>query len=146
MDQPTNLEITIKGKKEEVKRAALAAQRSIDFNTNGFEEEAYEYGDGLDFESKIDDAIGMLGDYNYNESSDGTADYNTEQESYGCIEEDDIKRIANDIAKISPNVEAHISAVITITSEEGYDLCVYVDYVDRKMDVYSTEEYYDDEE
>ena len=36
-----------------------------------------------------------------------------------------------------------ISAVITITYSEGYDLCVDIDYADGEMSVDTTEEYYD---
>ena len=148
MDQPTSIEMTIKGQAEDVKRAALAAQRRIDIETKGFKESAYEYGDGSDFKTKMDDVVDVLGDYEYTENSDGTAVFSTEQESYGCIEERNIKEIADDIVKTSPNVEAHISAVITITYEEGYDLCVEADYVDGKLSVESSEEYYewDDED
>lgn len=146
MDQPTNLEITIKGKGEDVKRAALVTQRRIDLNTMGFEESAYAFGDGSDFETKMDEAIDLLGTYDYSENEDGIAEYSTEQESYGCVEKDDILGIANDIIKVSPNVEIHISAVITITCEDGYDLCVDVDYVDGKMNVDSYEDYYDDDD
>lgn len=144
MDQPTNLEITIKGNSEDVMRAAIAAQRRIDLDTNGFEEGAFELGSVSDFEEKMSDAIGMLGDYKYNEKEDGVAEYTTEQESYGCVFEDDIRDIANEIIKVSPDVEAHISAVITITYEEGYDLCVDVDYEDGELSVSSSEEYYED--
>lgn len=144
MDQPTKLELLIKGKSEDVKRAALAAQRGIDLNTNGFKESAYAFGDGSDFKEKIDEAISIFGDYNYNEYEDGTAEYTTEQESYSCIWEEDIKGIANAIIEVTPNVEIHISAVITITYEEGYDLCVDVDYVDGEISMDISEEYYED--
>ena len=133
--QPTSLEITIKGNVEAVKRAA---QKRIDSNTNGFDEKAYVIDDVDDFEELLDDAIGMLGDYKCNESEDGTAEYTTEQESYGCIYDTDIMEIGKAIATAAPDVEAHISAVITITYEEGYDLCVDVDYEDGElsMDIY----------
>lgn len=146
MDQPTNLNITIKGKSADVKRGALAAQRRIDLDTKGFDESAYEYGDGSDFKEKLDAAIDILGDYNFVENEDGTAEFSTEQESYGCIEEDEIKDIANDIVKVSPDSEVHITAVITATYEDGYDLCVDIDYVDGEMNVDTSEEYYDDED
>lgn len=89
MDQPTNLDITIKGKTTDVKRAALVAQRRIELNTLGFDEETYSFGDGSDFEEKIADVIGLLGDYSFDENEDGTAKYYTEQDSYGCIEEEE---------------------------------------------------------
>ena len=144
MDQPTNLEITIKGKAEEIKRAAFIAQRRIDLNTNGFDEGAYLYNDDQNFESRMDELI-VLGSYNYYEPTDGMAEFETEQESYGCVEENDIKGIATDIIKVSPEVEIHISAVITITYEDGYDLCVDVDYVNGELNVETSEEYYEDE-
>ena len=146
MDQPTNLEITITGKTEDVKKAALASQRRIDMETRGFEESAYAYGDGSDFKEKLDEAIDILGSYGFDEKDDGTAEYSTEQESYGCVEEENIKDIANDIIKVSPNVEFHIEAVITATYEDGYDLCVDVDYTGGKLTVNTSEEYYDEED
>lgn len=146
MNQATNIEIKIIGKGEEVKRAALAAQRRIDLDTKGFDENAYALGDGSDFEAKLDKAINILGSYNYNESEDGIAEYKTDQESYGCDKKNDIVGIAKDIVKVSPNVEVHISSVITAYFDEGYELCVDVDYVDGKMNVDSCKEYFDDEE
>ena len=140
MDQPTNIEIVIKGQGKDVKRAALAAQRRIDLHTNGFNESAYVFGDGSDFEEKMDE---ILGDYNYNEHEDGTAEYTAEQESYACIWEEDITEIAQAIVDTSPDVEFHISAVITVTYAEGYDLCVDVDYVDGKKTVSTEEAYYE---
>ena len=143
MDQPTSLEIKITGKSESVKRAAFAAQRRIDLDTNGFEENKYEFLKDSDFEKKLDEAIGIYGDYGYAESEDGLAEYSTEQESYSCIWEDDIRGIANEIIKVSPDVEFHIAATITITYSEGYDLCVEVDYADGDLEVSSYEEYYE---
>lgn len=128
MNQPTNLEISITGKKEDVKRAALAAQRRIDSETNSFEESTYEFGDESDFKAKME-SVDMFGSYDYNEQEDGTAVFKTEQRSYGCVTEDDIKEIVHDIIKTSPNVEAHIYADITITYPEGNYLCVDMDYV-----------------
>jgi hypothetical protein len=146
MDQPTSLEITIRGKTEEVKRAALAAQRRIDLETVGFDENAYAFGDGSDFKGKLDKTLNWHGSYSLDENADGIAEYSTEQESYGCVEEKDIKEIAEDIIKVSPFVEVHISAVITITCAEGYDLCVDVDCVEGKIKVDVSEEYYDCDE
>ena len=80
MDQPTNLEITITGKAEDVKRAALASQRRIDLDTRGFEENSYIFGDGSDFQVKMDEAM-VLGSYDFNEHEDGNAEYSTEQDS-----------------------------------------------------------------
>ena len=85
MDQPTNLEITISGKTEDVKRAALTLQRRIDLDTGGFEESAYAFGDGSDFREKMDEAIDVFGSYELKEQEDGTAEYSTEQESYECV-------------------------------------------------------------
>ena len=146
MDQATNIEIRITGKAEDVKQAALAAQRRIDLDTKGFDENAYAFGDGSDFKEKLDKAINILGSYNYNEIEDGIAEYKTEQESYGCDKKNDIVGIAKDIVKTSPNVEVHISSVITAYFDEGYELCVDIDYVDGKMNVESCKEYLDDED
>ena len=143
MDQPTGIEIRIIGKSMDVKRAALAAQRRIDLDTRGFEEEKYIFGDGSDFEEKIEEAVGILGDYNFDDNEDGTAEYHTEQESYACIEEGDIKGIAEDIVKTSPDVEFHMTAVITVTEWEGYDVCVDADYVNGELNVDVSEEYYE---
>lgn len=145
MDQPTNLKITITGKVEDVKRAALTSQRRIDLDTRGFVESAYIFGDGSDFKEKMDNAI-VIGSCEFNEFEDGKAEYSTEQDSYGCIYEDDIKEIANDIRKVSPNVEFHIEAVITITYEEGYDLCVDIEHVGGKLTVDTSEWFYDDDD
>ena len=146
MDQPTNLNITIKGKSDDVKRSALIAQRRIDLDTRGFKEEAYVFGDGINFETKIKGTVGISGDWDFNfeEAEDGTAVFTTEQESYGCIEEEDIVEIAKDIIKDLPDVEIHISACITIYDE--CDVCVDVDYVNGELKVDTSEEYYDDEE
>ena len=141
MDQPTKLQITITGNSNDVKRAALAAQRRVDLYTAGFDEKAYVFGDGSDFEEKMDDTVVV---YDYTENEDGTAEYDADQESYACIEENDIVDIANEIVKTSPDVEFHISAVITVTYADGFDLCVDVDYVDGTMSVETREDYYED--
>lgn len=146
MDQATNIEIRIKGLAADVKVAALVAQRRIDLDTKGFNESVYEFDNCSDFESKLDEVINMLGSYDYNESEEGMAEYSTEQESYGCIEKNDIVAIAKDIVKTSPNVEMHISSVITAYYDEGYELCVDIDYVDGKMKVDSYKEYLEDED
>ena len=52
--------------------------------------------------------------------------------------------IAEDIIKVSSDVEVHISAVITVTYSEGYDLCVDVDYVDGELNMDISEAYYED--
>ena len=140
MDQPTHIEIVIKGKAKDVQRAAFAAQRRIDVNTLGFNESAYVFDDDFDFAEKMDE---IITEYSYNELNDGTAEYTIEQESYACIWEEDITEIAQAIIDISPNVEFHISAVITVTYAEGYDLCVDVDYVDGKKTVSTEEAYYE---
>ena len=93
MDQPTVIEMTIKGKAEDVKHAALVAQRRIDLETRGFKEAAYMYGDGSDFESKLNKAI-VFGHFSYSEKEDGTAEFSSEQDSYGCLEKKDIVDIA----------------------------------------------------
>ena len=55
-----------------------------------------------------------------------------------------IVEIVKDISTASPNVEVHISAVITDTYEEDYELCVNIDYIEGEMSVDSSEEYFDD--
>lgn len=144
MDQPTNLEITIKGDVEAVKNAAIAMQKSIESTTRGFDENSFVVSAERDFETIMSDSIDILGSYDFDENGDGTAEFSTEQESYGCIEEGDIKNIAKAIIAVAPTVEAHITAVITITYSEGYDLCVEVDCADGKMKVETSEEYYED--
>lgn len=144
MDQPTSIEIRIVGKSMDVMRAALVAQRRIDLETEGFEECNYIFGDGSDFRAKIERAIDCFGEYSFDENEDGTAEYHTEQESYACIDKNDIKGIADDIVKVSPDVEIHMESAITITYEEGYDLCVDIDYVNGDMNVNVSEDYYDD--
>ena len=146
MDQPTNIKIEIKGNKEEVKKAAFVMQRRIDKDSRNFNESNYVFDDSIDFEQKMKNLIGALGSQSYNENENGTAVYTSEQESYGCLLGDDIKEIGEDVEKASLDVEVHISAVLTVTCSEGYDLCVDVDYVDGQMKVNITEEYYEDEE
>ena len=84
----------------------------------------------------------ILGGFDYNELEDGTVEYTAEQESYACIWEEDITEIAQAIIDVSPDVEFHISAVITVTYAEGYDLCVDVDYVNGEKTVRTEEDYY----
>lgn len=69
MDQPTNIEVTISGKSEEVKRAAIAAQKYMDSNTRGFNDAAYRIDDNNTFESILDEAIDIMGDYDFEENS-----------------------------------------------------------------------------
>ena len=145
MDEPTRLEITIRGNELEVKRAALVAQRRVELDTNGFKEEMFVFGDGSDAEEKIKKAVGF-GDFKFTKKEDGTVEYETEQESYGLIWQEDVEAIAEDIKKVSPNVEARISAVITTTSTDGYDLCVEVEYKNENIKVDVTEDYYEDED
>ena len=145
MDQATNLEIKIIGQSMDVKRGALAAQRRIDLDTKGFDENAYTFGDGSDFETKMDEAVGILGNYNFSENDDGTTSFSIEQESYACVEEEDIVDIVNNIINVSPNVEIHIAAVITIHDN---DLYVDIDYVNGELNVdsYEGDDDWEDEE
>ena len=142
MDQPTNLTITIKGNADDVKCAALAAQRKIAiFDGNELDEITYEFSDGSDFESQMEE---ILDTYEYQEDEDGNAEYSSDQESYGCIWQENITEIAEELIKIAPDLEIHISAVITVTYADGYDLCVDIDYVDGKMTVDISEDYYEE--
>lgn len=149
MDQPTKLEITIKGKELDIKRAALVAQRRIDLPTRGFKESNYEFGDGSDFESKMDGTLGKLGHYTIS-LKDDVVEFTSEQESYGCTDESDVRNIAEDIVKATPAVEVHISATITVNAAEGYDIGVEIDYAngDMKVDVsedkYASDNWVDD--
>ena len=138
MDQPTNIDITIKGTAVDVKRAALIAQKHLDLEEYDFNESAYALDGDLDLKM---DHLGIL-DY-CTPSENGIAEYEITQESYRCIEQEDIEAIANDMIKASPDVEFHISAVITVTYADGFDLCVDIDYTDGNMDVNVSEDYYD---
>ena len=135
MDQPTHIEITIKGTKENVKRAALSAQRRMDRDTRGFKEKDYVLGSGSSLEKMIEKAI--------DDTEENQAVLNMEDESYSCIWEEDITDIAKEIIKTAPEVEFQISAVITITYAEGYDLCVDISYVDGEMNEDTYEAYYE---
>lgn len=78
-----------------------------------------------------------------------TVEYYSEQESYACIWEDDILDIPRVISEIAPTVKAHVSAVITITYTEGYDLCVDADCADGNVKAVIFEDhegYYDDDD
>lgn len=145
MDQPTHLDITIKGTSENVKRAALAIQRRIDFYASNYTAGAYELKDDSDFNSVMDKLL-VLEDYEYTEGDDGSAEYTTEQDSYELIEVEDIEGLAREIITNVPEVEFHISAVLTITYADGFDLCVDIDYADGEMNVECSEEYYDNAE
>lgn len=145
MDQPTYLAITIKGRESNVKRAAIAANRRINIDTKGFEEKDYVFNE-VSFEQQIEDIYGVFGSYELNQISDDLWKFEAEQDSYGCIAENDIKEIAEEISKCSPDVEYHISARITITYDDGYDLCVDIDSVNGEMKVESYEDYYDEED
>ena len=145
MDEPTKLEITIRGNELEVKRAALVAQRRVELDTNGFKEEMFVFGDGSDVEEKLRKVI-FLGNFKFTKKEDGVVEYETEQESYGLIWQEDVEAIAEDIKKATPSVEAKISAVITATSTDGYDLCVDVEYKNEEINVDVTEDYFEDED
>ncbi len=145
MDQPTSIEIKIKGKEIDVKRAANAAQRRIDLETRGFDENNYIFGDGSDFEERMDDIMGILGSYDICSVDNDIIEFESEQSSYGCTSEEDIKGIANDMIKESPNVEFHIESVITDTYSEGYDLCVDADYANGELKVVTDKDYYEED-
>jgi len=145
MDQPTNLEITIKGNKLDVKRAAIAANRRIERDTRGFDENEYVFNEES-FDDQIEEIYEILGSYEINQIEANEWEFKAEQDSYGCTEENDIKEIAEEIVRSSPNVEFHISAVITTCYEDGYDLCVDVDFVNGEMNVNTFKDYFDDEE
>ena len=143
MDQPTSIEIRITGKSTDVMRAALAAQRKIDLEPMGFNEEKYILSDGSDFGEKMKEEACTFGDFSFDKNKAGTAEFYTEQESYSCTEEDDIKEIAEAMIETSPGVEFYMTAVITVTYYEGYDICIDAKYVNGKLDVNVSEEYYE---
>lgn len=63
MDQPTNLEITIKGDVEAVKNAAIAMQKSIKSTTRGFDENSFVVSAERDFETIMSDSIDIFGSW-----------------------------------------------------------------------------------
>lgn len=144
MDQPTSIELRIVGNEQDVKRAALSAMARINQDTNGFVESDYSFGDGSDFEKQMSNILDLAGSFNIHQKNDGQIEFESEQESYGCVYEEDIREIANAMISVSPNIEFHIEAVITIYADEGYDLCVDVNYINGKCKVKVTEEEYDD--
>lgn len=150
MDQPTTLNITITGTEPDVIRAAVAAKRRIDKHSVDLNEEDYSFDESLDFEKLEQGIYENAYTFSHERREDGTVSLDTEMSDYDCIEENDVREIADEIVKAAPEVEFGISAVITITFAEGYDLCVDIDYTDGQMKVETSEEYYegfdDDEE
>ncbi len=159
MDQPTTITIEILGKTADVKRAALTSKRCIDWNKHGFKEEDYQFYDSPDFAERLkqlhDDDYGSF-ELSSGENIDrkllpdgaaGDADdfcvSSSEQQSYSCVAYEDIEAVAEQMVRVSPDVEFHIVAVITITNFDGYDLLVHADYKDKQLKVYSEEEYFD---
>jgi len=144
MDQPTYLEMTIKGNELDVKCASIAANRRIARDTIGFDENEYVFIE-RSFSAQIEKIYSSLGSYEFSQVEGDKWEFKAQQDSYGCIEEDDIKEIAEEIIQSSPNVEFHLSAVITTYNEDGYDLCVEIDFVNGEINVNTSEDYFDDE-
>lgn len=132
MDQPTSLELHIIGTEPNVTQAANAAARLIQ------QDSPSEY-----FENRVND---MLENHFHTTKDSNMVEFSVEEECYWAIYEEDISAIADAIAQASPDVKFHLSACITMTYEEGYDLCVDIDYADGKMSVDVSEDFYDDEE
>ena len=130
MDQPTNLNLHITGTKQNVMQAANAAVRIINRDC------PREY-----FENRVKNTL----ENNFKPTGDSDmAEFSLNTESYWAVSEEDISAIADAIVQASPDVKFHLSACITITYEEGYDLCVDVDYADGEMSVDTSEEPYED--
>jgi len=132
MDQPTNLNLRITGTEQNVMKAANAAARIIKKDSPS------EY-----FEARVKNML----ENNFKTTGDSDmAEFSVMEECYWAIYEEDISAIADAIVEASPDVKFHLSACITITYEEGYDLCVDIDYADGEMTKDVSEEYYEDEE
>ena len=131
--------INIKGQSEDVKRAALAAQRMIDLRY-GADENDYAYSEDLDFKSKIDEIINERGDWSYSDN-EGIAEYNTDQDHFGGILPENVEAIADGIIKTAPNVTFHIvstlySAYSAVDEDrDGENIYTGIDYVDEKKTV-----------
>ena len=70
MDQPTYLNIVIRGTETDVKKAALAAMRRVNLETRGFNESLYAWADGMDFHERMDQIFVVLGKYDLRQIDD----------------------------------------------------------------------------
>ena len=132
MAQPTYLNLCITGTERAVAQAANAAARIIQ------QDSPPKY-----FENRVK---GML-EANFKATTDSNAaEFSVREECYWAIYEEDISTIADAIVQASPDVKFHLSARITMTYEEGYDLCVDIDYADGEMSTDISEDPYEDEE
>ena len=91
----------------------------------------------------MEDIVDLLCNCSFDDNGDGTAVYETDQERYGCVEEKDIKSIAEDIVKATPLVEFHISAIMSDEFEDG-EQCIEIDYANGQMDIKISEDAYEE--
>ena len=132
MDQPTYLKLHITGAEQSVVKAANAAARIIE------QDSPRKY-----FEGRVQDLL----KYGLRITGDSNAEFSVDMDDcYWAIYEEDISTIADTIVQASPDVKFHLSARITMTYEEGYDLCVDIDYADGEMNVDTSEDFYEDDE
>ena len=132
MDQPTYLKLHITGTEQNVAQAANAAIRVIQ------QDSPPKY-----FENRVKRML----EANFRTTTDSNAEFSMGEElCYWAIYEEDISTIADAIVQASPDVKFHLSARITMTYEEGYDLCVDIDYADGEMSEDVSEDPYDDED
>ena len=145
MDQPTTIEIRIKGDELDVKRAVLKAMARIDRDTRGFDASNYVFGDGSDFEEQMKKTLCVLGNYRIHPIENSQIEFKSVQESYGCDSDSDIKGIADAMIGVSPNVEFHIAATITADAFDGYDTYVDINYLNGELKCDVKEYHFDDE-
>ena len=144
MDQPTYLNIVIRGTETDVKKAALAAMRRVNLETRGFNESLYAWADGMDFHERMDQIFVVLGKYDLRQIDDHTFEFTSMQDSYACFYQEDITSIAEAILAVTPDLEFHIVAEITITAFDGFYTDVMIDYVDGELKTDVQEMYFDD--
>ena len=77
-------------------------------------------------------------------TDDHTFEFTSEQDSYVCIYEEDITDIAKAILAVTPDLEFHIVAELTLTAFDGYNTHVIIDYVDGELKTDVREMYFDD--
>ena len=142
MDQPTDIDIIITGEESEVKLAAFtAAPRLI---RRKVKEGAYVFDDNSDFIEQIEKIISILGNCSISSDKKETT-FKCNCESYACFDEDDVRRIADAIIGVSPNVEFNIDVYVSAPDGDGYTTTVYVNYTKGTLDVDVHKEYCEDE-
>ena len=86
--------------------------------------------------------------YDLHPIDDNTFEFTSVQTSYCCTRKEDITDIAEAILAVTPDLEFHIVAEITMTALDGYNTDVMIDYVDGELKTDVQEmyfEYYDEE-